>query len=62
MLINKDEGDRLKEFLKNADEEQRKKMSLRAEFKVEVREDNEVNVELWYTASDDKSLDFIRNF
>ena len=62
MLINKDEGDRLKDFLKNADSEQRKKISLRAEFKVEVRDDNEVNVELWYTASDDKSLDFIRNF
>lgn len=38
------------------------KTALKAEFKVEVREDNEVNVELWYTASDDKSLDFIRNF
>jgi hypothetical protein len=62
MLISKDEGERLKEFLRNADEEQRKKTSLTAEFKVEVRDDNEVNVELWYTASDDKSLDFIRSF
>jgi hypothetical protein len=35
---------------------------LTAEFNIEVREDNEVNVEVWYTSSDDKSLDFLRNF
>lgn len=33
-----------------------------AEFNIEVRDDNEVNVEVWYTSSDDKSLDFLRNF
>jgi len=27
-----------------------------------VREDNQVDVEVWYTSSDDKSLDFLRNF
>ena len=27
-----------------------------------MREDNKVFAELWYTPSDDKSLDFIRNF
>jgi len=46
----------------NADDETRKKTTLTAEFKVQVREDNNVYAELWYTASDDKSLDFISHF
>ena len=62
MLVNKHEGEQLKQFLLNSDDETRKKASLTAEFKVQVREDNRVFVELWYTPSDDKSLDFIRNF
>lgn len=61
MLINKHEGELLKNFLKEGGAEAAK-VSLTAEFQVEVREDNQVNVELWYTSSDDKSLDFIRNF
>jgi hypothetical protein len=52
----------LKEFLKDADDATKKMVSLTAEFNIEVRDDNEVNVELWYTSSDDKSLDFLRNF
>ena len=62
LLVNKHEGEQLKEFLKDADPETKKLVSLTAEFNIEVRDDNEVNVELWYTTSDDKSLDFLRNF
>ena len=52
----------LKDFLKSANPETAKLVSLTAEFNIEGRDDNEVNVEVWYTSSDDKSLDFLRNF
>jgi hypothetical protein len=38
-----------------------KATALKAEFLVEIAASNTVFTELWYTSSDDKSLDFIRN-
>lgn len=40
MLVNKHEGEQLKEFLLDADDETKKKVSLTAEFNIEVRDDN----------------------
>lgn len=34
---------------------------MQADFLIEYRTSNEVSLELWYTSSDDTSLDFIRN-
>ncbi len=61
MLISKADGQRLKEFLKKAGEDESKKASLSAEFIFE-NHSNQVSWELWYTSANDKALDFIRNF
>lgn len=61
MLIGKKEGQILKDFLTKQSAEVAAKASLSAEF-VFKNQDNKVNWELWYTSTNDKALDFIRNF
>ena len=57
MLINKKQGDILKKYIMNGDD----LPILKAEFNVARDVENKVKTELWYTSSDDRSLDFIRN-
>jgi len=61
MLINKIHGDILKKHLTTAGEKELKETLLKADFLVTMGINNNVDAELWYTSSDDKSLDFIRN-
>lgn len=61
MMINKYQGEILKQFLLSGSEDEIKATALKAEFLAEIASTNTVFTELWYTSSDDKSLDFIRN-
>jgi hypothetical protein len=61
MLIGKKEGQILKDFLTKQPPDVAAKASLSAEF-VMKNQDNKVKWELWYTSTNDKALDFIRNF
>jgi hypothetical protein len=61
MLIGKKEGQILKDFLTKQSAETAAKASLSAEF-IMKNQDNKVNWELWYTSTNDKALDFVRNF
>ena len=57
MLITKKDGQILKEeLLKGKD-----KIALMATFEME-RPDNRVEYDFWYTSSDDRALDFLRDF
>ena len=61
MLIGRKEGQILKDFLTKQPAEVAAKASLSAEF-ILKNQDNKVNWELWYTSTNDKALDFVRNF
>jgi hypothetical protein len=61
MLIGKKEGQILKDFLLKQTAEVAAKASLSAEF-VFKNQENKVKWELWYTSTNDKALDFVRNF
>lgn len=61
MLIGKREGQILKDFLLKQPAEIAAKASLSAEF-IFKNQDNKVKWELWYTSTNDKALDFVRNF
>ena len=61
MMISKQNGEKLKQFLINNEEEITRKVSLTAEF-IYSNKENHVHWELWYTSSHDRSLDFISNF
>lgn len=61
MLIGKKEGQILKEFLTKQPEDVSSKASLRADF-IFKNQDNKVKWELWYTSTNDKALDFVKNF
>lgn len=61
MLIGKKDGDTLKSFLQTQNNVLRKQTSLTAEFFIKPNSDNSVYSEIWYTSSDKKSLDFIKN-
>jgi hypothetical protein len=59
MLINNKEGNVLKEYLlENTDKNH---VSLMATFNMD-RPDNRVEYDFWYTSSDDRALDFLRDF
>jgi hypothetical protein len=60
MIIGKKEGQILKDFLTKQPIELIRKASLAAEFIMQT--DDKVNYEIWYTSTNDKALDFIRNF
>jgi hypothetical protein len=55
MMINKHDGKILKDYLKISE------CSLRAEFLTEQSKSNKVDATFWYSAGDDKALDFIKN-
>ena len=59
MLVNKVDGEKLIKFLTESDQYTQQKTTLLAEFLLDVREDNKVDVQFWYTSSDDKSLDLL---
>jgi len=61
MLIGRKEGQILKDFLTKQSPAIAAKASLSAEF-VFKNQDNKVRWELWYTSTNDKALDFVRNF
>lgn len=58
MLISKSDGEALINYIIGT---QDKETALTAEFLMEVRNDNKVEASLWYSSSDDRSLDFIKN-
>jgi hypothetical protein len=60
MLINKNDGESLINYLEGTGKDN-KEPSLTAEFLMEVSKDNIVDANLWYSSSDDRSLDFIKN-
>lgn len=59
MLINKNDGESLINFLVGKGKD--KSVSLTAEFLMPISNNNVVEATLWYTSSDDRSLDFIKN-
>jgi len=61
MLIGRSDGEILKNFLKNASPEDASMASLIAEFIME-KPDNRVEYDIWFSSSDDRALDFIRDF
>lgn len=61
MLIGRSDGDKLIEFLTSQPEEVLEKIQIKAEFQME-KPDNRVEYDFWYTSSNDKALDFIRDF
>ena len=60
VLISKTDGDRIVEWIKTASQAQIDELQFQADFVIE-HDDNMALVELYYTSSDDTSLDFIRN-
>ena len=64
MLINKKQGQALIDYYNSQetkDDEDLEWISMKADFVIQKATNNEVKVEMWYTSSDDNSLDFIRN-
>lgn len=61
MLINRKQGELLKSHLLKASPQELKITYLLAEFKAPTVASGLVKTELWYTSSDDRSLDFISN-
>lgn len=59
VLINKLQGDILKEHLAKASEEDVKTTFIKVDFESSRGKNNIVNTEFWYTSSDDRSLDLI---
>ena len=57
MLISKQDGNAIKEFLL----EKNKRVALMATFEMD-KPDNRVEYDFWYTSSDDRALDFLRDF
>jgi hypothetical protein len=62
LLIGKEEGTKLKNYLQVASPEKQRQTSLMAEFLISTLPDNSVHASIWYTSSDKKSLAFIKNF
>ena len=56
MMINKYDGKILKEYLQKDSQ-----TSLRAEFMMEQAKNNIVDASIWYSSSDDKAIDFVKN-
>ena len=61
MLISKKDGEILKEFLRKSDPFLAASAALSAEFVME-NPDNTVEMQLWYTSSNDRAMDFIQYF
>jgi len=61
MLISKDDGRKLIDFLKRANQEELNSTAIMAEFIMD-KPDNRVEYDIWFTSSNDKALDFISDF
>jgi len=61
MLISKDDGRKLVDFLKRANQEELNSTAIMAEFIMD-KPDNRVEYDIWFTSSNDKALDFISDF
>lgn len=61
MLISKDDGQKMIDWIIHASPGGQKEATLKASFLTEFFEDGHVMVNYWYTTGDDRSLDFIRD-
>jgi hypothetical protein len=61
MIISKEDGKILKDFLKNQPDELTSQAAVQAEFVVDNPE-NTVEMEFWYTSGKDTALDFLKAF
>lgn len=61
MIISKADGDKLLDFLKQADKDELNQIKVMAQFEM-TRPDNRVEYDIWYTSSNDVALDFIHDF
>lgn len=61
MLISKQDGDILMEFLKNATKEELAQVHVLASFDIS-KSINRVEYNLWYSSSNDVALDFLHDF
>jgi hypothetical protein len=62
LLMSSEDGKKVKDWMLKADKDELDQVQLQADFLIEKRSDDDTNaIELWYTSSDDSSLDFIRN-
>lgn len=61
MLISKQDGDKLLDFLKTATSEELMQIQVLASFDM-TRPDNRVEYDIWYSSSNDVALDFIQDF
>mmetsp|Transcript_16900 Transcript_16900/g.25999 ORF Transcript_16900/g.25999 Transcript_16900/m.25999 type:complete len:272 (-) Transcript_16900:280-1095(-) len=61
MLIGKTDGNRLINYIKSQHDSDKYSVQLATDFQLEVSLDNHVYAEMWYSSSDDRSLDFVKN-
>ena len=61
MLIGKKDGEILIDFLETQPQSVIDSIAIKAEFQMN-KPDNRVEYDFWYTSSNDKALDFIRDF
>lgn len=61
LLISKQDGLKLIDFLQTADSKQLDSLALMAAFEM-GRPDNRVEYDIWYSSSNDRILDFITDF
>lgn len=61
LMMTKEDGNKIIEWLGRASPSELAQIELHADFMIDYFGNNEVNVELFYTSSDDYSMDFIRN-
>lgn len=60
MLINKVQGEILKNFIKTAKKDDVKALTLKATFEPNRLDTNDVSAEMWYTSSNGQAMDFIK--
>jgi hypothetical protein len=61
VMITKEDGKKIIDWLGAASPSELAQVEIQADFMIDYYGNNEVNVELFYTSSDDYSMDFIRN-
>mmetsp|Transcript_18706 Transcript_18706/g.28670 ORF Transcript_18706/g.28670 Transcript_18706/m.28670 type:complete len:263 (-) Transcript_18706:386-1174(-) len=61
MLITQDDGEKLKDWLSQADDEELSQIAIMAQFDIS-RPDNRVEYDIWLSSSNDKGLDFVQDF
>jgi hypothetical protein len=61
MLVSKEDGDKLIDFMETASKKELESVLLLANFDM-TRPDNRVEYDLWYTSTNEIMLDFIQDF